>query len=447
MRADPPIAPGGTPQFRADLPEAADVVVIGGGIAGVTTALYLARDGLSVVLCEKGLIAGEQSSRNWGWVRAQGRDEAELPIMMMARQQWRGLAQEIGEELGLTTCGVSYLASDEAALARYEAWLAIAHAHGLDSRIMGRAELDGLLPNDAGWQGALVTPSDMRAEPGVAVPAIARLAVGEGVTIREHCAVRALDISAGHVSGVITEDGPVRADRVLLAGGAWSGLFAGNAGISLPQLSVRATVAATGPLPEFWSGAAADSKFAFRRRADGGYTLAPGTTHDFWIGPAAFRHLRSYLPLIRRDLGQTRLQIRAPKGYPDAWGTPRRWSADRASPFEAMRMLNPDPNAAALARLQEDFAATFPAIGRPRLRAAWAGMIDTTPDQVPVLDETTIRGFFIATGLSGHGFGIGPGVGRVMADLIRGGESGFDLERFRFARFSDGSPVTLGPEL
>src|SRR5690606_36102672 len=118
-----------------------------------------------------------------------------------------------------------------------------------------------------------------------------------------------------------------------------------------------------------------------------------------------------------------------------------------ASPFEAMRMLSPEPNAAALARLQEDFAATFPAIGRPRLRAAWAGMIDTTPDQVPVLDETTIAGFFIATGLSGHGFGIGPGIGRVMADLIGGGETVFDLGSFRFARFSDGSPVTLGPEL
>ncbi|RJE86514.1 NAD(P)/FAD-dependent oxidoreductase [Paracoccus onubensis] len=447
MKGSPPISSAAPPEIRDDLPKAADAVVIGGGIAGVTTALYLARDGLSVVLCEKGLIAAEQSSRNWGWVRAQGRDEAELPIMLAARQLWRGLAQEIGGELGLTACGVSYLAPDEATLAKYEQWLKIAHPYGLDSRIMGKSELSGKLPNDMGWVGALTTASDMRAEPGVAVPAIARLAAREGVVIREHCAVRAIETSAGQVSGVMTEDGPVRADRVLLAGGAWSGLFAGNAGLSLPQLSVRGTVAATEAIPEFWAGAAASSAFAFRRRADGGYTLAPGTAHDFWIGPSAFRHLRQYLPQIRRDLGQTRLQLFAPRGYPDAWAVPRRWDADRNSPFEAMRILNPDPNPARLRQLQDDFARAFPQIGRPRIRAAWAGMIDTMPDQVPVLDETPIRGFFIATGLSGHGFGIGPGVGRVMADLIRGGETQFDLSRFRFGRFSDGSEIILGPDL
>lgn len=447
MRIEPPIGPGAVPEFRADLPASADVVVIGGGIVGVTTALYLARDGLSVVLCEKGVIAGEQSSRNWGWVRAQGRDEAEIPIMLEARQLWRGLSRELGEGLGLAACGVSYLARDETSMTRYEAWLDVARHHGLDSRIMGRAELDRVLPNSAGWLGALTTPSDMRAEPAFAVRAIARLAAAAGVTIREHCAARALETTAGHISAVLTEAGPIRTDRVLLAGGAWSGLFAGNAGMILPQLSVRATVAATEAMPEFWPGAAADPDVAFRRRADGGYTLAPGTAHDFWIGPAAFRHLRAYLPQIRRDLSQTSLQPAAPRAYPDAWRTPRRWSADAASPFEAVRILSPDPNPARIDHLVKAFASAFPRIGRPRIRAAWAGMIDTMPDHVPVLDETPMPGFFVATGLSGHGFGIGPGVGRVMAAMIQGRAPRHDLTRFRFSRFSDGSPVTLGPDL
>lgn len=443
----PPIATDATPRFRDPLPDAADVVVIGGGIAGVTTALYLARDGLSVVLCEKGLIAAEQSSRNWGWVRAQGRDEAEIPVMLTARRLWQGLEQELGDVLGLATCGVSYLARDEATLDRYADWLAVAQRHGLDSRILDRADLARAMPHKAGWAGALQTPSDMRAEPATAVPAIAWLAAAEGVAIREHCAVRAIDTRAGRTSGVVTEDGPIRAERVLLAGGAWSGLFAANAGLHLPQLSVRATVAATEALPEIWPGAAADPGFAFRRRADGGYTLAPGTGHDFWIGPSALRHLRAYLPMIRRDLLQTRLQAAAPPGYPDNWRTPRRWRADQPSPFEAMRVLDPPPNQRRLKKLQQDFAAAFPQIGLPPLRAAWAGMIDTTPDQVPVLDESAIPGLFIATGLSGHGFGIGPGVGHVMSRLIQDRDPGHDLTRFRYARFTDGSPVTLGPDL
>ena len=127
--------------------------------------------------------------------------------------------------------------------------------------------------------------------------------------------------------------------------------------------------------------------------------------------------------------------------------TPRRWRADEESPFERMRVLDPAPNLRLVEKLQRDFAATFPNHGRPRIKRAWAGMIDATPDIVPILDETPIPGFFVATGLSGHGFGIGPGIGRVMADLIRGRDPGHDLTRFRFGRFSDGSPVTLGPTL
>lgn len=447
MKTGGPISLSDPIRFPNRPPQAADVVIIGGGIAGVATALYLAQAGEKVVLCEKGRIAAEQSSRNWGWVRQQGRDPAELPIMIEALRLWQVLDQQLGPAVSLRRTGTTYLANDAADMENFAAWLPHAQAHGLDTRLMSQAELSAMLPNSAGWVGALTTPGDARAEPWTAVPAIAGLAAGSGVTICENCAVRGVQISAGRVTGVVTEQGEIRAERVLLAGGAWSSLFAANAGLGFPQLSVRATVAATAPMPEFHLGNAADQGFAFRRRADGGYTLAPGIGHDFWIGPAAFRHLRAFLPQVRRDLSHTRLAPAAPQGYPDAWRTPRRWALDGTSPFERMRVLDPPPNLRRIDKRCDAFAAAFPALGRPQIARAWAGMIDVTPDQVPILDESPLPGLFVATGLSGHGFGIGPGVGRVMADLMRGRAPGHDLTRFRFGRFRDGSAIELGPSI
>lgn len=441
IRADDPVS------FADPLPGACDVVIIGGGIAGVATALFLARQGMQVLICEKGRIAAEQSSRNWGWVRQQGRDPAELPIMIESLRHWQAFQDRLGDQVGLRRTGVTYLAKDGASLARYEDWLQHARAHGLDSRMVSQAELQAILPNSAEWIGGLTTPSDARAEPWTAVPALASLAHGMGVKIVENCAVRVLDIQNGEVSGVMTEAGPVRASRVLLAGGAWSGLFARNAGLRIPQLAVRGTVAATVPLPAFHEGAIVDSGFALRRRLDKGYTLAPGVGHDFWIGPDAFRYFRTYLPQLRREQAHTRIRPVGPRHYPDGWLTRRRWRAGDVTPFERVRVLDPPPNQARLKRLQQDFETAFPQIGHLRLRRAWAGMIDVMPDEVPVLDETPIRGFFVATGLSGHGFGIGPGVGRVMADLIRGQPPGHDLARFRFGRFTDGTALELGPSL
>ncbi|MCB2110289.1 MAG: FAD-binding oxidoreductase [Defluviimonas sp.] len=443
-----PLGLHAAPRFGARPPAAADVVIIGGGIAGVMTAWFLAARGCRVVLCEKGRIAAEQSSRNWGWVRKQGRDPAELPIMIEAEAIWRRLAEETGADLGLRRTGVLYAADGPGDMADYEAWMVHARAHGLDTRLLGAREIADLLPAQTGWVGGLWTASDHRAEPWVAVPRIAEELAARGATLVEQCAVRALDIAGGRVAGVVTEAGRIAADRVVLAGGAWSALFARAHGVALPQLSVRATVAATAPLPEVFAGAAADGTLAFRRRADGGYTLAPGNFHEFFIGRDAFRNLRAFLPQIRKDISGTRFLPAAPRGYPDAWTTPRRWSAEAESPFERMRVLNPRPNAAEVERLRQRFARAFPGIGLPPVALAWAGMIDTMPDVVPVLDHAAaLPGLWIATGFSGHGFGIGPGAGRVMADLVEGRAPGHDLARFRLGRFSDGSVIAPGPAL
>ena len=435
--------------FTGPLPGSCDVVVIGGGILGVMSAWFLARAGFRTVLCEKGRIAGEQSSRNWGWIRQQGRDPHELPIMAEAAKIWAGLEAECGEDIGYRRSGVLYLAGSGAEMSRFEEWLPHAEAHGLDTRIVGRNEIAAMMPEAAAlWRGGLLTPSDALAEPFLAVPALARALQRSGVSIAENCAVRALDMQAGRISGVITEQGRIACKQVVLAGGAWSALFLRRHGVSLPQLSVVATAAATAALPPVFDGAAAESRFAFRRRQDGGYTLAPGSFHEFFLGPDALRHAHRFLPQIRSDPLGVRLRPTAPRGYPDGWRTPRHWDEDALSPFEEQRVLNPEPNRGVLGRMVERFAEVFPTLGRPGLRMAWAGMIDTLPDAVPVIDRVPqLPGLIVATGMSGHGFGIGPGIGRVVADMAAERPVGHDLHRFRLSRFTDGSPLELGPRL
>ncbi|WP_027061472.1 NAD(P)/FAD-dependent oxidoreductase [Mesorhizobium loti] len=436
-------------QFQAPLPKTSEVVIVGGGVIGVTTALFLARHDISVTLLEKGRIAAEQSSRNWGWIRQQGRDVDELPIVIEAQRLWRQLAKESGEDIGLTQTGVTYLARTDKEMAGFAKFLKIAEAHGVDTRLLDQGEAARLIPAmSRPFKGAMTTPSDMRAEPWVAVPALARLAARQGVTIIENCAARMLDVSAGRISGVWTEQGRIATSSVLVASGAWTSLFLRAHGISIPQLSVRTTVAATAPLPEIYAGAAADEHIAFRRRQDGGYTLAAGGSHVLYVGPDALRHAPKYFPALKANPLGTRYRPAAPRGYPDSWSTPRKWDADKETPFERMRILNPAPEAKALRAIDREFKGLFPQFETIPLRASWAGMIDAMPDVVPVVDRvTTIPGLVIATGMSGHGFGIGPGMGRILSDLIQGNEIGHNLHRFRQSRFSDGSPMQLGPSL
>lgn len=100
------------------IPERADIVVIGGGIVGVSTAWFLAQQGVNVVLCEKGHIAGEQSGRNWGWVRLQGRDTREIPMMQESLRIWAGLKDATGEDVGFVRGGVFFYSEFAQAICR-----------------------------------------------------------------------------------------------------------------------------------------------------------------------------------------------------------------------------------------------------------------------------------------------------------------------------------------
>ena len=337
-----PMISEATPIAFADpLPEAADVVVIGAGVVGVSTAYFLARSGARVAVFEKGRVAGEQSSRNWGWVRQQGRDPSELPIVMESKRIWRGLAEETGErDLAFTECGCLYVATDPERMARWEEWLEVAAQHQLDSRIVAPREVEALVPAlNGAWAGGIFTPSDGRAEPFVAVPALARAARRLGAAIVEGCAVRTVETEAGRVRAVHTERGRVGAQAVVLAGGAWTSYFASNLGLDLPQLTVRATAGRTNPVAGPEMPAVYSPQLCIRRRADGGYTVANGDLVEHYVGPRSFRYLTKFRSLLAASARDLRLRLGPPRGFPGSWGGKRRWTADEVTP------LREDPGA------------------------------------------------------------------------------------------------------
>ncbi|HEY4471160.1 MAG TPA: FAD-binding oxidoreductase [Stellaceae bacterium] len=421
------------------LPSQADVVVIGGGIIGASTALFLAQRGISTVLCEKGHIAGEQSSRNWGWCRKMARDPREIPLIIESLRLWERMNGTVEAETGFRTCGIMYLGETAEALGNMEAWLEHAREYQLDTRLIDGAEVSQLLPGSAKrWAGALYTPSDGKAEPQMAAPAIAEGARRRGAAILTGCAVRGIETAAGRISGVVTEKGRIACQSVVLAGGAWSRLFCGNLGIDLPQLKVLGSVMRTERMDGGPEISATGGLFGYRKRMDGGYTVATLGVRTIDLVPDSFRLLPEYLPTVR--MHWKKLRFRVGRRFVEEWQMPRRWALDAASPFESVRVLDPEADPLVLERARASIGESFPAFKNVAVAESWGGMIDVMPDAIPVISAVDkVPGFFIATGFSGHGFGIGPGAGRLMADMVSGAPPVVDPTPFRLSRFTDGS--------
>jgi glycine/D-amino acid oxidase-like deaminating enzyme len=416
------------------LPERTDVVIVGGGIIGVCTALFLAEKGIAVVLCEKGAIGGEQSSRNWGWCRTMGRDASEIPLAMESLRLWREMNRRTNRETGFRQAGILYLCQTQAEIAAQEAWLGQASQYQVDAHVLKGSALESVMPGAGGsFIAGMHTPSDGKAEPALAAPAMAEAARDHHAQIFTNTAVRGIERTGGRVSGVVTERGRIACQSVVLAGGAWSRLFAGNAGLDLPQLKVLGSVFRTRPLngPEV---SAAGSVFAFRKRLDGGYSIARRNANTAELTPDHFRLLSDFLPRLIHNRGEIRLRV-GMRSWEEL-RTARRWSLDEATPFEAVRVLDPAPKQGILKEARAVLSKAFPAFAGVQVAESWAGLMDVTPDAVPVIDQVShMPGFFVATGFSGHGFGIGPGAGRLMADLVAGDRPVVDPAPFRLGRF------------
>lgn len=423
------------------LPASADIVVIGAGIAGCTAAYELAKRDFSVALIDKGRVGGEQSSRNWGWVRQQHRDLRELPLAMKSLEIWGELNQQIGAETGFRRTGLLYVTTRPADFAQWEAWTLKAREYQMHSKILSPAEAKALTPGSVpDWIGGVHSPTDGRAEPSLAGPAIAEAARRRGATIHQNCAARGLDTAAGKVSGVITEKGTIRTQAVLLAGGAWSGLFCRRHGLRLPQAGVKSTSFATEAAPEVTPGGLSMPDVTIRRRLDGGYTVGLGGRGLVELSPQGLMYARDFWPTFKtRRWGLT---FGIGRSFFDGPEMLARWSFDGVSPFERHRTLDPgaDPKLVqlGLTRLGEH----YPALKGLKVANSWGGFIDSTPDGIPVISAIDpLPGLYISTGYSGHGFGIGPGAGRLAADIVAGDPPIVDPHPFRYSRMIDGTDL------
>ncbi|HEV8403862.1 MAG TPA: FAD-binding oxidoreductase [Candidatus Limnocylindrales bacterium] len=396
-----------------------DVIVVGGGIVGCSTAYFCAREGMGVTLLERRTIGYGASGRNPGWLWLHCRTPGfALDVSRAGRKLYPELLAELPGGFEFRPSGglMYFMTPDQGAV--FEAFVAARQADGLDIELIDGAEVRRLVPpirDDV--LGASYCSEDAQIVTSTVVEALIRGARAEGATIREDVAVERLILDGERVVGVETDGGRFTGDAVVIATGAWTTRLLAPAGIDVPIGGERLQLVSTVPQPQFWIeplvyGPNATKQYALFRDLpswDPGLFTTEGEDHDGL----------TFLPLlVQRASGEVLLGCAT--DYPDE--------------------LDPEPTLAGLAQIATGFAADFPALRNVPITRAWAGILPFTSDQAPVIDEV-MPGLFVG---AGHAFGntSGPVTGRVLSQLIAGREPDFDISECRHGRPLD--PIAVG---
>jgi sarcosine oxidase, subunit beta len=380
-----------------------DVAIIGAGISGAATAWELARAGVRVTLIDRYGPAAMASGWTLAGVRQSGRHPAELPLAQEAVRLWATLDTALDGETFYRRHGNLRLARSEAEIPVIDRLIAEQSAAGLEIARLGDArEIRSVAPaiSDAILMASFC-PSDGHADPKASVAAFVRAAERAGAITRFGERVLAIETQGGKVAGLRTDRGIIAADRVVLAAGIFGNELLGPLGLRVPLDVQVVSVLQTTPVAPLLDQVigVANADVAGRQEASGRFRVTSGV--EPWDGAME----------------------------------------DGATPVVR-------PDAQSLAGTVAKFGHAVPAFRSMRIEQIWAGLIDMTPDALPVIEASPdIDGLVIAMGFSGHGFCLGPVTGRILADLVQGRDPALPLAPFALARFrgwnQPAAPVTL----
>lgn len=415
-----------------------DLIVVGAGICGAVAADVASAAGLRVAVVEKEHAAAQEGSgRAQGILRLQGRAPEEHPLAVEALRLWHELPRP--EAIELTFGGNLYLALQPAEVDPLRALVADAGRLGVPGvELLTAAQVRELVPAARGrFTGAMWSPSDGHCQPDKASAWFLDAAVRRGAEVHFDTKALAVTSAAGEVTGVRTTRGPLQAPAVVVACGVWTPHLLATAGVQVPVLPVALSELETTAVPPLFSAAVRAYGFGARQRPDGRLVVSNGLNAvvDHRVSLYDLRFAR----LWSRRLAAHWRSVRLRAGVAETVGQLRHRStcapdlvpAHRGGPTARRRRL-----AAALRAM----AAVFPDVAAAHPARAWAGLVDMSPDGLPIVDSP-LPGLSFATGLSGHGFTLGPVLGRVLVELATEGHTTRQTAPFRLARFDGQVPV------
>ncbi len=367
----------------------ADVVIIGGGLHGCSTALHLALRGLKPILVEKDYAGRHASGVNAGGVRQLARDLAEIPLSLSSMDLWEHIEALVGDDCGFTSHGTVLVAENEVELATFRARVDDLRLRGFThEELIGREELKRLVPAVADHcPGGVVSRRDGAADPFRTTEAFRKRAIEKGAEVLEGVTVTGI-AKVGETWRVETTAGPIEAPKIVNAAGAWADRIAAMLGEPVPLTVVAPMLMVTSRLPAFIEPVVIlrGRKLSFKQLDNGTVVIGGG-----------------HLATSDRDRNETVID----------------WSKLALSAATVWEL--------------------FPVMRQATIVRAWAGIEAYMPDGIPVIGpSSTSEGVFHQFGFSTHGFQLGPGTGAMMAELVATGSTNVPIDGLEIGRFSKG---------